>query len=64
MSKYLIPSLKEIKELYKEIIPMMRSLKTKDYLINLEKEHKVTMEIKNIKIRKKKKLKKKKKNMY
>lgn len=45
MSKYLIPSLKEIKELYNEIIPMMKSLKTKDDIINFEKEHKVTMEI-------------------
>ena len=45
MSKYLIPSLKEIKELYNEIIPMMKSLKTKDDIINFEKEHRVTIEI-------------------
>ena len=45
MSKYLIPSLKEIKELYNEIIPMMKNLKTKEDIINFEKEHKVTMEI-------------------
>ena len=37
MSEYLIPSLKEIKELYNEIIPMMKNLKTKEDIINFEK---------------------------
>ena len=45
MSKYLIPSIEEIKAAYNEIIPLMKELKTKDDVIAFEKKHKVTMEI-------------------
>lgn len=45
MSEYLIPSMEQIKTLYKEIIPLMKELKTKADVIEFGKKHKVTMEI-------------------
>lgn len=45
MSKYLIPSLEEIKALYNEVIPLMQKLKTKEDVIEFGKKYKTTMEI-------------------
>ena len=47
MSKYLIPSIEQIRALYDEVIPLMKELKTKADVIAFGKKHKVTMEINN-----------------
>lgn len=45
MNEYLIPSIEHIKNLYNEVIPLLKKLKTKADVIDFGKRHKVTMEI-------------------